>query len=55
MITVQDMFDYALEMDLAHLANSIYWALLKDKVTFQDDSKKLPEIEFDEMEIKRLM
>ncbi|PIC79392.1 hypothetical protein CSV75_12410 [Sporosarcina sp. P18a] len=55
MITVQDMFDYALEMDLSHLANSIYWALQKDKVTFQDDSKKLQAIEFDEVEIKRLM
>ncbi|PIC83625.1 hypothetical protein [Sporosarcina sp. P1] len=55
MITVQDMFDYALEMDLSHLAHSIYWALLKDQVTFQDDSKKLQAIEFDEVEIKRMM
>lgn len=55
MITVQDMFDYALEMDLSHLAHSIYWALLTDQVTFQDDSEKLKAIEFDEVEIKRMM
>ncbi|ARF17788.1 hypothetical protein [Sporosarcina ureae] len=55
MITVQDMFDYALEMDLSHLAHSIHWALLKDHVTFDDDSKKLQTIEFDEVEIKRMM
>lgn len=55
MITVQDMFDYALEMDLSHLAHSIYWALQKDQVTFHDDSKKLQAIEFDEVDIQRMM
>lgn len=55
MITVQEMFDYALEMDLSHLAHSIYWALLTERITFLDDSEKLKGIEFDEVEIKRLM
>ncbi|PIC73683.1 hypothetical protein [Sporosarcina sp. P17b] len=55
MITVKDMLEYAFEIDLSHLAHSIYWALMTNQITLQDDSEKLKGIEFDEAEVQRMM
>lgn len=55
MITVKDMLDYALEIDLSHLAHSIYWALMTNHITLQDNSEELKSIEFDEAEVQRMM
>ncbi|WP_303968821.1 hypothetical protein [Sporosarcina ureae] len=55
MITVKDMLDYAFEIDLSHLAHSIYWALMTNQITLQDDSEELKGIEFDEAEVQRMM
>lgn len=55
MITVKDMLDYALEIDLSHLGHSIYWALMNQHIQLQDDSEHLKAIEFNETEVQQMM
>ena len=55
MITVKDMLDYALEIDLSHLAHSIYWALMNEQIQLHDDSEDLKGIEFNETEVQQMM
>lgn len=55
MITVKDMLDYALEIDLSHLAHSIYWAMLHHKISLDDDSELLKAIEYNDEEVQRMM
>ncbi|PIC63389.1 hypothetical protein CSV79_12185 [Sporosarcina sp. P13] len=55
MVTVQDLFNYAVEFDLSHLAHSIFWALSHKKVRVEEDHEQLKKVNFDEVAIKQLM
>lgn len=55
MITVEDLFDYAVDTDMSLTAHSIFWAITNQKIRMDDDSKKLKEIEFDEEAIQQSM
>lgn len=46
-ITVKEMFDYAMEFDMKRLAHQIFWAITADKVQLTDDSNRLLKIHFD--------
>lgn len=54
MITVKDMFDYAVESNLSLLAHSIQWANMQGLVDRSDDSEKLKEISFDNEAIVKM-
>lgn len=53
MITVEDMYEYAIQTDLSHLAHSIHWALLNGAGLAKphDDSETLKALPFDLKEI----
>ncbi|GEN83599.1 hypothetical protein SLU01_19110 [Sporosarcina luteola] len=51
MVTVREMFDFAIETDGLNLAHRIYWALSENLVQLEDDSEKLDAIHYDESAI----
>lgn len=55
MVTVKEVFDLAVEMDLYKLAHRVYWAITQAKVTLTDCSKKLEQIEYDESAIEKMV
>ena len=55
MITVEELFDYAVDTDMSLTAHSIFWAITNQKICMDEDSKKLKEIKFDEEAIQRSM
>lgn len=54
MITVQDVFDYAIDTDSKLLAHAVYWALSKKLIRLGDDAASLNLDELDQQEVKRL-
>ncbi len=48
MVTVQEVLDLAIEMDMIHLAHRIFWAITNGKVQLNDDSKRLDTIDYDD-------
>ncbi|PID23239.1 hypothetical protein CSV61_01970 [Sporosarcina sp. P3] len=55
MITVEELFDYALDTDMSLTAHSIFWAITNQKIGINEDSLKLREIEFDQEAIQQSM
>lgn len=53
-ITVGELFEFAVEMDMSLVAHSIYWALTNGKVDANDNMEKLKKVQSDEAEILRL-
>ncbi|WP_153732790.1 hypothetical protein [Sporosarcina obsidiansis] len=47
MITVQEFFNFSIDIDHSLTAHSIYWAVINQKLSFDDDVKKLQEISLD--------
>lgn len=54
-VTVREMFDYAVSIDLSRLAHSIYWALSKQLVQANDNSEKLQAVNFPKEQINKLV
>ncbi|WP_313235545.1 hypothetical protein [Sporosarcina ureae] len=55
MITVEELFDYALDTDMSLTAHSIFWAITKQEIGINEDSVKLKEIKFDQEAIQLSM
>lgn len=55
MESVKEVFDLAVELDLYNLAHRVYWAISQKKVDLTDSSKKLEEIEYDEVSINNMV
>ncbi|BAQ11477.1 hypothetical protein OXB_3007 [Bacillus sp. OxB-1] len=55
MVTVKEVFDFAVETDLPRLAHSVYWAIANRAVQLDDDSEKLNVISYNGQEIERLV
>ncbi|PIC80735.1 hypothetical protein CSV75_02805 [Sporosarcina sp. P18a] len=55
MITVEELFDYAVDTDMSLTAHSIFWAITNHKVRMDEDCEKLKEIEFDQEAIQQPM
>ena len=55
MITVEELFDYAVDTDMSLTAHSIFWAIANEKIRMNEDSKKLKEIKFDHEAIQQSM
>lgn len=55
MITVKDIFDYAVELDLSRLAHSVYWAISNKLVQPNDDSEKLKMLQYEDEVINQLI
>lgn len=53
MITVEELFDYAVDTDMSLTAHSIFWAITNHKIRMDDDSVKLKEIAFDQEAIQQ--
>ena len=53
-VTVQEVLDLAIEMDMVHLAHRIFWAITKGKVQINDDSKRLDAIDYDDEAISTM-
>lgn len=51
MITVEELYEYAIQTDLSHLAHGIHWALKNGIATLHDDSETLKTLPFDLKEI----
>lgn len=52
MVTVKEVFDYAVETDMVPLAHRVYWAISKQHVQLHDDSHKLDALPYPEHEIQ---
>ncbi|MEV9641736.1 hypothetical protein ABZ756_13625 [Mammaliicoccus sciuri] len=55
MITVKDIFDYAVELDLSRLAHSVYWAISNKLVQPNDGSEKLKMLQYEDEVINQLI
>lgn len=55
MVTVKEVFDFAVETDMVLLAHKVYWAISKQLVSLEDDTDKLKLIDYDEQEIDGLI
>lgn len=55
MVSVQEVFQLAIEMDMVHLAHRIFWAIAKGKVKVDEDSKRLDAIDYDEEAISKMV
>lgn len=54
-VTVQEVFDYAIESDMLNMAHHIFWALSKGHVTAQCAAEKLQSVEYNEQEISSMI
>lgn len=55
MATVQEVLDLAIEIELVGLAHRVFWAISTNKVTVNDPSEKLDEIDYDEVAIAEMV
>lgn len=55
MVTVKEVFDYAVEIDAIHLAHRTYWAIRNQSVALDDDIEKLKTIDYNNSEIAELV
>lgn len=53
MITVEELFNYAVDTDMSLTAHSIFWAITNNKIRVEEDSEKLKEIDFDQEAIQQ--
>ncbi|HJF32796.1 MAG TPA: hypothetical protein K8V56_13620 [Sporosarcina psychrophila] len=54
-VSVKEVFDLAVELDLDKLAHRVYWALTQQKASLTDSSDKLTTIQYDEDAIESLI
>lgn len=54
-VSVKEVFDLAVELDLDKLAHRVYWALAQQKASLTDSSDKLTEIQYDERAVESLI
>lgn len=54
LITVQEMFDYAIENEHEFLAHVVYWSIQNNLVRLSDDSNRLKEIDVDITAVKEM-
>ncbi|AXH99106.1 hypothetical protein DV702_04765 [Sporosarcina sp. PTS2304] len=54
-VTVNDLFNYAVETDMSLTAHSIFWAITERKVHMEDDSQTLQHVSFDRQAVDQLM
>ncbi len=55
MVTVQEVLQLAIEMDMVHLAHRIFWAIGNGKVGVGEDSKRLEAIDYDDETITEMV
>ena len=55
MVTVQEVLQLAIEMDMVHLAHRIFWAIGNGKVGVEEDSKRLDVIDYDDEAISKMV
>lgn len=55
MVTVQEVFQLAIEIDMMHLAHRIFWAIAEGKVEVEDDSERLDAIDYDDEAITKMV
>lgn len=54
-VTVQEVLQLAIEIDMIHLAHRTFWAITNGKVSVEDDSKQLEAIHYDEEAIEEMV
>ena len=55
MVSVQEVLQLAIEMDMIHLAHRIFWAIDNGKVKVEEDSKRLEAIDYDDETISEMV
>lgn len=55
MVSVQEVFQLAIEIDMIHLAHRIFWAIGNGKVGGAEDSKRLEAIDYDDETILEMI
>lgn len=55
MVTVKEVFDYAVETDMSQLAHRVYWAISKNAVRLEDDCEKLNIVNANSHEVQELV
>ena len=55
MVSVQEVFQLAIEMDMIHLAHRIFWAIANGKVQMDEDSERLDAIDYDDEAISKMV
>ncbi len=55
MVSVQEVFQLAIEMDMIHLAHRIFWAIANGKVRVEEDSERLDVIDYDDEIISEMV
>ena len=54
-VTVQELFDYAVESDCSLLAHGLFWAISRGHVRPEDDSDRFKNLERDDQAIQELV
>lgn len=54
MVSVQEVFQLAVEMDMIHLAHRIFWAIANGRVKIDEDSRRLDTIDYDDEAISAM-
>ncbi len=55
MVSVQEVFQLAIEMDMVHMAHRIFWAIAEGKVKVEEDSERLDAIDYDDEAISKMV
>lgn len=55
MITVQEMFDFAVECDSSLIAHTLFWAISRGHISTEDDVDKLKNLKLDDQVIQELV
>lgn len=55
MVSVREVFQLAIEMDMIHMAHRIFWAITERKVKLDDDSEQLDTIDYDDEAISTMV
>ena len=55
MVSVQEVLQLAIEMDMIHLAHRIFWAIANGKVQMDEDSERLDAIDYDDEAISKMV
>lgn len=55
MVSVQEVLQLAIEMDMVHLAHRTFWAIVNGKVSVEDDSEQLEAIDYDDETISEMV
>jgi hypothetical protein len=55
MVSVQEVFQLSIEMDMVHMAHRIFWAIAEGKVNVEEDSERLDAIDYDDEAISKMV